>query len=514
MYFWQIKEYRTDRFLEYAKRNKSVVFQKSSLIALILFLTLFLAQADFLKIYLTSYFYFVFGFFAIYSFLKKKVRFPEFTKKMIVLFSFSFFALIALAFFALNTDISYLLVYEILFSIVIFFCVRIMEIPVFFAKKHIYKKAKNKREKFKDLIVIGITGSYGKTSTKEFLYAALSQKYNVLKTEGNNNTEIGVANTILKKLKKEHQIFICEMAAYKIGEIKTICDMTKPSIGILTGINQQHIALFGTQENIVKAKFELIESLPENGIAIFNQDNEYIKKECFASFASFAKKYNFSSVAQKFFSVKEKASVWAEDIEIQKHKILFKVFSEKEKQGESFEMNLLGAQNIPNVLATISCAEEFGITLKQCAEIFRKSAPEQRTMNLIKNDKGVNIISAVYSANPHSVIAHLHYLKIWDTKKVLIMPCLVELGKESKKIHQEIGKKIGQVCDLAIILKKQCYQDIKKSAIRSGMKEKNILFAQNNKQILEKINNFCVSGDVILLESRVGDELIKLLSKK
>ena len=146
-----------------------------------------------------------------------------------------------------------------------------------FQKKRIIKKAMAKMRTLKKIKVIGITGSYGKTSTKEFLDVILSEKYRVIKTTGNNNTNIGVAKTVLNKVNDNYDYFICEMGAYKIGEIEEICGIVKPEIGILTGINEQHLDLFGSIENTVKAKFELIEALSKKGVAILNRDNKYIK---------------------------------------------------------------------------------------------------------------------------------------------------------------------------------------------------------------------------------------------
>ncbi|GAI48689.1 unnamed protein product, partial [marine sediment metagenome] len=130
-------------------------------------------------------------------------------------------------------------------------------------------------EQFKNLLVVGITGSYGKTSTKEFLATVLSKRFNVLKTKEHQNSEIGISRCILNELKPEHKVFIVEMGAYGKGGIKLLCDIAKPKIGILTGMNEQHLALFGSQENIIKTKYELIENLPSDGMAIFNGNNKY-----------------------------------------------------------------------------------------------------------------------------------------------------------------------------------------------------------------------------------------------
>jgi UDP-N-acetylmuramoyl-tripeptide--D-alanyl-D-alanine ligase len=109
------------------------------------------------------------------------------------------------------------------------------------------------------------------------------------------------------------------------------------------------------------------------------------------------------------------------------------------------------------------------------------------------------------------VISHLEYLKIWPGRKVIVMPCLIELGSSSEKIHYEIGEAIGQICNLAVITTEDRFEEIKKGALKNGMKRENILFLENSKQIFEKIKSFCKRGDVILLEGRVQKELINLL---
>src|SRR3990167_577205 len=134
------------------------------------------------------------------------------------------------------------------------------------AKKIIIFLARMKIRRMKDLTIIGITGSYGKTTTKETIAHLLMHKYKTLKTEGNYNTLLGVAKTIIGNLKSEHEVFVCEMAAYRPGDIKIISDLIKPKIGIITAIGPMHLERFGTEENILKTKLELIESLPPDGI--------------------------------------------------------------------------------------------------------------------------------------------------------------------------------------------------------------------------------------------------------
>jgi UDP-N-acetylmuramoyl-tripeptide--D-alanyl-D-alanine ligase len=294
------------------------------------------------------------------------------------------------------------------------------------------------------------------------------------------------------------------MGAYSKGGIKLLCNIAKPKIGILTGINEQHLSTFGSQENIIKTKFELIESLPEDGIAILNADCDKIVRG--------PSSYNFvrGRASHRFFSIKKKCDVWAEDIRVGKEEVKFKVCV-KDSDSADFKVSLLGRQSILNVLGAVASAKELGMELKEIARACERIEPLRGSGRLVKNKQGLNIIDAAYSANPDSVIAHLDYLKQWKGKKVIVMPCLIELGSAFKDVHQRIGAKIAENCDLAIITKKECYDIAKNSAIQSGMDKDKILFMQNTQEIFEKLKNFNNPEDVILLESRVLKDLIEML---
>ncbi|MCK4781531.1 hypothetical protein KAS79_01215 [Candidatus Parcubacteria bacterium] len=522
LYLWQLKEYHIGRFKAHFQtaKGKQLLLNKLFFSKIIILCGFFILQyisvqpgffdkiADFFLLSL------VFAFFAIYfieaakainDYISKSFLKPVLTIKIRFLFFIVFIFTIGFLFFNLfyySRPLVGLLLFDIFTPIVVSLIVLAFQPFTVLLRNRIIKKATIKREKYKNLLVIGITGSYGKTSTKEFLYTILSEKFGkdkILKTTKHQNSEIGISQCILNNLKPEHKIFICEMGAYNRGGIKLLCDIAKPKIGILTGINQQHMATFGSQENIIKTKFELIESLPEDGTAILNGDNENIKS-----------KISTRGGNSKFYSIKEKMDFWAYNIEVEKEFVSFKVFS-KDGDFAEFKVNLLGAKNIENILAAACCAKELGMNLKQISRACAKIEPMSGSGKLIKNKQGINIIDASYSANPNGVISHLEYLKIWQGKKIIIMPCLIELGKAAEQVHQEIGEKIGEVCDLAIITTKECYNNMKESAIKSGMSEQNILFLENPKQIFEKINSFSQKGDIILLESRVPKKLIKEL---
>jgi len=439
--------------------------------------------------------YFFLGARSLSLLIKKKWKFPRFTGKQIIL-SFLVIFLTGFFFFLILSE---LLICAVLFDIfllafvsgVVFF----VQLPTVAAKRYIINKAKKKRQAIRDLIVIGITGSCGKTSTKEILYHFLSQKYKVLKTEANNNTEIGVAGAVLKKLNKNHQVFVVEMGAYRKGEIKAICDIVKPKIGILTAINNQHLALFGSQENIIKAKFELIESLPKNGLAVLNWQNRLVKK-------GFKKKSGLRVV-------KIGKDIWAENINAKKESLSFKMVLGNGKS-VNIKTKLAGRQNVENILLASAGALELGLGLREISKACL--GIKDVGIKISKRDNFV-VLDSSYSANQNGVMADLEYLNLYSGEKIIIMPSLIELGPISAEVHRKIGKKIGEICDLAIITTKDYFSEILKGAVGSGMEKENISYISDPGEIFKTINAI-KKQKIILLEGRVPAKLKDYLLKK
>ena len=516
LYLWQLKEYHIGRFLDHFQTEKGRQLLLNKLVFLKIFLLLLsLAlsydnwpiQVDYLiDLLLLSLIFILFGLYFLESFkvfkdfLEKTIKKPVWTKKSLFLTSISLIPVIALFLVLLFGNIdtfSAMLAFDILTPAIVSVIVLFFQPFAVLGRNQIIKKASEKRAQFQNLLVIGITGSYGKTSTKEFLATILSERFKVLKTAEHQNSEVGISQCILNDLKPEHEIFICEMGAYNRGGIKLLCDIAKPKIGILTGINEQHMAIFGSQKNIVKGKYELIESLPEDGLAIFNGDNEY----CFEL-------YKRTLIKKRVYGLQSSISglpldILAYNVRAEKDFITFRVALRDELA--DFKVNLMGSQNISNVLAAVICARELGMTLEEISKACQKIESWQSGFQLKKGINGLNIIDATYSANPDGVISHLEYLKIWSEKKVIVMPCLIELGRASKEVHKRIGQKIGEVCDLSIITTKDRFEEIQEGA---GDKA---LFIENPKEIFEKLKSFCNPSDLILLESRVPSQLVSLL---
>lgn len=236
-----------------------------------------------------------------------------------------------------------------------------------------YNSAKRKLKENENLKVIGITGSYGKTSTKYIVSTILEQKYNVLMTPESYNTTMGVVRTINEHMKPEHQIFVCEMGARHIGDIKEICDLVAPNYAILTSIGPQHLDTFKTLENVKKTKMELVDAIKEQGIAFVNEEDENIKT------ISITKK-NI-----KYGLTKENCEYYADNIQITEKGSNFDIHT---KDGIiSVKTKLLGSNNIINIVAAVSIAKELGLSDEEIKLGIRMLKPVPHRLELIRRRK-------------------------------------------------------------------------------------------------------------------------------
>ncbi len=501
LYLWQLKEYHVKRLIDHFKTAKGseLILDKLGIIKIVV-LSLFLFNPIFVFIAIPVIYLLESGK-AFIDLLRKKLLKPVFTIKITAIFVFMLFSeiiVIGTTFLTveeINVWLSVLyfpvilLIADLLTPLILSIIVLLLQPFSWFFRKMLLAKAERKIRKFKNLTVIGITGSYGKTSAKEFLYEILSSKYKVLKTEKHINAEIGIANTILNDLKEYHEILIVEIGAYERGKIKEVCKMIKPKIGIITGINDQHLTTFGSQENIVKAKFELIDSLPEDGKAIFNWDSGLVRKEVIT---------RNLRIKYKKCSVQEIVDFFASNVQVFKDYLTFKLY-DRSKESAEIQVNLLGRQNAVNIILAAATAKELGMSLNEISRACFNIKASQGGILYLKKTPPV-VIDATYSSNIDGVLADLEYLKIHEGKKVIIMPCLIELDGNSLKDHERIGEKIAEVCDLAIIISKECFEAIKKNFPKA-------VYLNNLEEIAAKAKEF----DVIFLEGRLPKQLIDYL---
>ena len=303
------------------------------------------------------------------------------------------------------------------------------------------RKASNKLKEMKNLKVIAITGSYGKTSTKNALNDILNVKYNSFATEKSFNTMNGLMISINNKLDKFTDVFIAEMGAFKRGEIKPKCDFMHPKYGIITTIGTAHLESFGSRENIQKGKFELIDSLPEDGIAVLNMDDEYqrnydIKSKCKVVWVSLKNK---------------KADVYASDISLSSRGTMFTCNFKDIKKSIVLETKLLGEKNIYNVLESIALSYNLGLTLEEIKIGVKRIQPVEHRLEL-KKFGDITIIDDAYNSNVDGSAMALDVLNLMDGKKIVVTPGMIELGEKQYEYNMEFGRHIARVCDEVILI--------------------------------------------------------------
>lgn len=327
-------------------------------------------------------------------------------------------------------------------------------------------KAKNKLRSMNNLKVIGVTGSYGKTSCKNVLSDILNIKYNALATPKNLNTDYGLMMTINNNLDRFTDVFIAEMGAYVRGDIKKLCDFVKPKYGIITTIGTAHLESFGSEENIIKAKFELIESLPSDGFAVLNGDDP--------------KQINYklkNKVKTIWIGINNHdVDVRALNIESSHKGTSFDVVFRDDKNKYHFETKLLGEHNVYNILAAIACGREFGISYDELSSAVSMVRPIEHRLELKKIGNFYQIDDA-YNSNPVGAKNACLVLGMMKGIKIVVTPGMVELGEKEEYYNRQFGEEIAGVADYAVLIGEKKTKPIYEGLLRQGFdKDKIIVF--------------------------------------
>lgn len=357
-------------------------------------------------------------------------------------------------------------------------------------------KAKKKLKGVPGLEVLGITGSYGKTSTKYAVSTILSQKYNTLMTPESFNTTMGVVRTINEKLSPMHHLFVCEMGAKYIGDIKEITDIVEPKYGILTAIGPQHLDTFKSIENVSKAKMELVDSLPKDvGIAFVNWEDENIRK------------VKFDKTIVKYGLSKE-ADYYAENIETGERGSTFDVVIPG-KESIKIKTRLLGKLNILNVVCAVAVADKLGLSPEEIKVGAKYLRPVPHRLELRQNPNGSIIIDDAYNSNIRGASMALEVLKSFENKKrILITPGIVDLGDKAKEINKELGNKAAEASDFIILVGAKQAIPIFEGIREKKYPEKNVYIANNLEDALRKMNQIIDSNSVVLLENDLPDNYL------
>jgi UDP-N-acetylmuramoyl-tripeptide--D-alanyl-D-alanine ligase len=495
-YLWQLKEYRLDRMKDFLKSVQGQNYIKDYRFIWRVFaaLVLFIRPVSFVAL-------FVLIADIIYLTVKKPFPFrrPKLTFKTMLILAASFLFEISLfQFFPLNLPLLLALRVVIVSGIVL-----LIGLPSFLIKKYYIIQATSKLKTYSKLTVIGITGSYGKSSVKEFAAHLLSTQFRVVKTPHNTNSEIGVAKFILQTDFSEIDIFVCEMGAYKIGEIATLAQMVKPKVGILTTIGEQHLSLFGSIENIQTAKYELLRSLPADGLAITHADNPLCTEKL--------KELTCQNIETCGYDEKNKPTY----LILHQKSTLKGSFFEAIYQGQRGEISIphIGSHQAYNASLAIMLAVNFGVDSKKLIEA-TKTLPLDVQGSLQKYEYGAaTIIDDSYNSNPAGFLSALDVLALFPKtkKRIVITRGMLELGEKSNEAHEKIGAEIAKTCNSLVIITPDFVEPLKLGAGADFAPHIQTLFQA--KEILQFIQDHKDIDCVILLENRIP-EIVKQELKK
>lgn len=362
-------------------------------------------------------------------------------------------------------------------------------------QKKYYNLAKKKIKGNTDLKVIGITGSYGKTSTKYILGTILSQKYNTLITPASYNTTMGVVRTINEKLNNTHQVFVCEMGAKNIGDIKEICNLVKPTFGLLTAIGPQHLETFKTLENVKKTKMELINCLPKQGKSFVNFEDENIRT------------INFSN-NNITFGLENQCDYYAENININEFGSNFDIHMKNGKK-ISVKTKLLGIYNIANIVGAVAVCQELGLSEEEIIAGIRFLKPVEHRLELKKNPNGSIIIDDAYNSNVKGAKMALDVLAGFKgRKRILITPGIVDLGEKSEEYNNNLGKEAANSCDYIILVGEKQTKPIYDGIIEENYNKNNLYVARDLNDAIYKMNSIIDNNSVVLFENDLPDNYL------
>lgn len=348
-------------------------------------------------------------------------------------------------------------------------------------------------------IVIGITGSYGKTSTKHFLHAMLSTTYRTLMTPGSYNTTMGVCRVVNEQLTPDHQAVIVEMGAYGRGEIQEIADFVKPRIGILTAIGPQHLEWFGTVENVAATKYELIESLPGGGVAIFNGDDPRCRALADRTSRVQVRRFGITSPVDTL-------DLRAEEIVHGRGGLSF-VLVRREGERAAAATKLLGRHNAMNILAAATTALELGISLDAVVAAIGALKPPDHRLQLLQGAGGVTVIDDAYNANPEGAAQALDVLsQFTDGHRILITPGMVELGPLQDEANRTFGRQAAAVCTYVILVGPAQTKPIRTGLTEAGFAADHILAVNTLDQATIMLQGIVQPGDVVLFENDLPDQ--------
>ncbi len=501
---WQLKEYRRDRFRDFMSTEQGKrYFIRFSFVYR--FLALFAAvfwpindteniQLLFLGVLACDFFYFIFRFF------RYGLKRPKLTVKALLIILTSMAVGGSIFFFSQDWVLPFFLLVSRFFILTA--VVALWELPTRISKKYLIASATKKMKNYPKLTVIGITGSYGKSSVKEFTSHLLSQKYNIIKTPKNTNSEIGIAKFILQTNFSEADFFVVEMGAYTMGEIKLICDMVQPTIGVLTAVAEQHLSLFGSMKNIQTAKYELLRSLPPTGLVITNADNHY---------------------CTELLSELQCKNVITFGTDEEKHPNCLTTDIRATTRGTEFEGTfdghtgrvstpVIGAHHAYNIAPAAIIALRFGLTREQIEHGCATLPTDIHGSLQIYHYGAAIIVDDSYNSNPQGFKSALDVLASYSSERerIVITRGMLELGEKSFEMHERIGEEIAFAADQLVVITPDFLEPLQRGV---GQKYRTkVLFIDEPEKLLQYLQTLKEKKCVVLLENRLPANIVSELS--
>ncbi len=356
--------------------------------------------------------------------------------------------------------------------------------------------AKHRLAAMPDLKIVGITGSYGKTTTKHYLHRILSEKYETLMTPGSYNTTMGVVRTVREYLKPYHEVFVVEMGAKQVRDIDEICQIVRPQAGIITAVGPQHLESFRSIENVQATKFELSDSLPAEGLALVNNDFEMIANRAVDNARCL--RYAVQNTAG--------ADYVAEDIVYTPNGSSFTMRRTADSHALRLETRLVGECNISNILAAAAMAQQMGVPDERIRYAVSSLEQVEHRLSIKRAAGGVTIIDDAFNSNPVGSAMALDVLSSMKPgKRILVTPGMIELGEKQAELNAAFGEKAATRCDVAIIVGQYNREAITEGLRRGGMPDEAVHTPDTFAQAQEILRGIAVAGDTVLYENDLPD---------
>lgn len=498
LHFIQLKQYRTDRLLAAFKqpptwRLVSSVWRLAAFALLIVWeLSLRFSDSSRLAdalLWTVLAYYSVFALHTLLLAARKRLQLPVLTIKATGLFGLIItIETILLAFYGFWPE--QILALSIAQPVIVTIVFLILSLPNKLMQRLLFKRATAYRQTLTGLRVVGITGSYGKTTTKEYLAHLLSHRFKVAKTPAHINVDTGIAAYLLKSVKAEHEIFVVEMGAYKTGEIASSCRIVQPDMAVVTAIANQHLELFGSQDALTSAKFELPDTVTDDRF-VANNESPILVEAC-AKRQRNPQWYGRAGqclLAPKNLTITETGTTFVID-EV------------------SFKAPIMTTSAVSNLLAAITAAYLLGMDLKAIAQAALTLPAVEHTMQLRKGKSGALLIDATYNANTDGVLSGIADLSLYKKKKsAVVFQDIIELGSDAAADHRRIAKAIAATSDYVMVLPSPFQQEILDEMGKQGMQRQQIFTLDR----FADFANICDEDTVVFLAGRGSAKILDRL---